>query len=593
VEAAAGEGVLGLYLLDVSILDAIAPLVTAVTGLPADGEADSTSPGSFSVQFSEDLLAETLNRTNPYIRYHDGHWYKITSSSQTWAEAEAEAQALGGHLVTINDAAEQAFVQQWFANWSPWIGLTDQDVEATWAWSSGEDVTFTNWYSGEPNDGDYRADYALLSGDGEWYDDRSYRTHWGLIEFDEADYPDADGDGIPDAFDVLPAETLNAFDLREAGIDGLFDTTDDRIYRLVLPSAYTAGTAVSLNVYDGPLGAGHYRLTVSDTITDPVDNALDGDADGTPGGPYHQVFDILDREGYVFEGRFNGVWAQAAELELTEDPIDSGYLYALGYGSLSPTGSEDIDYWQVDLQEGDYVSVSVDTPTSGVNPWFEFYNPSFTRQFYDYDAGPGLDAYYSGWQVPSDGTYYFRVRNQDTRYQGDYEVRVDVGRGIQAETDNNYHNDSIANADTLAPTSVGGGERVATVSGLIMATVPGWPDYGNVDEDYFRWGTVNAGNVVELTVSVPSISTLRPKVRLIDSDGNDVADETADATDGHFLATISEDGQYYALVEAAAGEGVLGLYLLDVSILDAIAPLVTSVTGLPADGEADSTSPGS
>jgi hypothetical protein len=89
--------------------------------------------------------------------------YQLTSSPVTWLQAEAEAVALGGHLVTINNADEQSLLIQLFGNQEDlWIGFTDQTTEGTWVWSSGEPVSYTNWAPGEPNNnGD--EDFAVMN----------------------------------------------------------------------------------------------------------------------------------------------------------------------------------------------------------------------------------------------------------------------------------------------------------------------------------------------------------------------------------------------------------------------------------------------
>lgn len=86
-----------------------------------------------------------------------GHTYYLLSPS-TWKEAELESQALGGHLVTIDDAPENAFVADTFGVFSHrrnlWIGLTDELEEKTFVWASGAPLVFENWAPGEPNDCD-------------------------------------------------------------------------------------------------------------------------------------------------------------------------------------------------------------------------------------------------------------------------------------------------------------------------------------------------------------------------------------------------------------------------------------------------------
>ena len=90
----------------------------------------------------------------PIINPANGHSYYLLSPG-TWNEAEAFAVTLGGHLATINDAAENSWVYANVASsavdQNPWIGWNDADMNGTWNWVSGEPVTYVNWAPDEPN----------------------------------------------------------------------------------------------------------------------------------------------------------------------------------------------------------------------------------------------------------------------------------------------------------------------------------------------------------------------------------------------------------------------------------------------------------
>jgi len=87
----------------------------------------------------------------PLTNAANAHTYYLLSSN-TWTASEAEAVGLGGHLVTINDAAENQWVLNTFFPLtgafyaSLWIGLNDAANEGQFVWASGEPVTFTYWY---------------------------------------------------------------------------------------------------------------------------------------------------------------------------------------------------------------------------------------------------------------------------------------------------------------------------------------------------------------------------------------------------------------------------------------------------------------
>jgi parallel beta-helix repeat protein len=78
------------------------------------------------------------------------------------------------------------------------------------------------------------------------------------------------------------------YELRGAGPDNLFDTSDDVLY----PTAPTySGRTASVKFDRPPVGA--YRFTAFDTIVDLQSEALDGDGNGVAGGNYVRTFNII------------------------------------------------------------------------------------------------------------------------------------------------------------------------------------------------------------------------------------------------------------------------------------------------------------
>ena len=83
---------------------------------------------------------------------YNGHYYTLTNSWSNWTQAETEAVGFGGHLVTINDAAENTWLTNTFKDtydrqhfgyiWNniAWIGYYKGSTD--WQWISGEPVTY-------------------------------------------------------------------------------------------------------------------------------------------------------------------------------------------------------------------------------------------------------------------------------------------------------------------------------------------------------------------------------------------------------------------------------------------------------------------
>lgn len=129
----------------------------------------------------------------PLTNAANGHWYYAVGPT-FWTNAEAQAVGLGGHLVTLNDAAENAWVLESFGNFRElFIGLTDEGHEGQWSWTSDEPVTYLNWNDGEPNNGGGGFPYENLGSmygrpdarAGFWNDligSLAEQQSWGVVE---------------------------------------------------------------------------------------------------------------------------------------------------------------------------------------------------------------------------------------------------------------------------------------------------------------------------------------------------------------------------------------------------------------------------
>ncbi len=84
-------------------------------------------------------------------------------SPDSWTTSQERAEELGGSLVIVDDAVENQWIIDTFATPARniWIGLTDQDAEGTFELVTGGPPVFTDWFPGEPNDGNGQ-DYAYF-----------------------------------------------------------------------------------------------------------------------------------------------------------------------------------------------------------------------------------------------------------------------------------------------------------------------------------------------------------------------------------------------------------------------------------------------
>ncbi len=91
----------------------------------------------------------------PVTNSVNGHVYYLLQDD-TWEASENAAIALGGHLVTINDAAEQDWVFSQFGSFGGvprhlWLGLRRAAAGGPLYWVNGERPAYSHWLTNQPS----------------------------------------------------------------------------------------------------------------------------------------------------------------------------------------------------------------------------------------------------------------------------------------------------------------------------------------------------------------------------------------------------------------------------------------------------------
>lgn len=83
-----------------------------------------------------------------YTRISTGACHQANPTPETWVDAEARCEQLGGHLVVIDSVEEAIAIPE-----PAWLGLSDRTTEGTYRWVTGAALSFTYWSFGEPSGG--------------------------------------------------------------------------------------------------------------------------------------------------------------------------------------------------------------------------------------------------------------------------------------------------------------------------------------------------------------------------------------------------------------------------------------------------------
>jgi hypothetical protein len=148
----------------------------------------------FSAWFAISGIAQAQLVTAPYGPGGTWNTYEFINTSRTWQDAQNDAVARGGHLLTVHSWGENDMAHFMSRGGDLWLGLTDREGAAPgafeagasrdtgWAWVTGEPLTFHDWGSGEPNDFNGAEDTAHIRGDGLW-NDNAYAPDQGGTAF--------------------------------------------------------------------------------------------------------------------------------------------------------------------------------------------------------------------------------------------------------------------------------------------------------------------------------------------------------------------------------------------------------------------------
>ena len=114
-----------------------------------------------------------------------------------WRNANRECIRRGARLVVLETGEENELAGELVARWhdgSFWIGLSDTANEGEFVWVNGDELTYSGWAGGEPNDYGAGEDCAESNwrGSGVWNDARCGGRKPFLCEF---------GDGVPSCED--------------------------------------------------------------------------------------------------------------------------------------------------------------------------------------------------------------------------------------------------------------------------------------------------------------------------------------------------------------------------------------------------------
>ena len=113
--------------------------------------AAATTAVTTTTAASETAAASTAADPSDSMTWN-GHKYQLFDLGMTWDEADAYCKSCGGHLAAVTSAEEQAVIENLLASGTKnhyWLGGQFDNKELSWI--TGEEVAYTHWATGQPD----------------------------------------------------------------------------------------------------------------------------------------------------------------------------------------------------------------------------------------------------------------------------------------------------------------------------------------------------------------------------------------------------------------------------------------------------------
>nr|XP_006811675.1 PREDICTED: macrophage mannose receptor 1-like [Saccoglossus kowalevskii] len=135
-------------------------------------------PPQVRYQSTESTETISSNKTCPQCgtwTENEDHCYIIIKIEKNWPEAWFECTRYGGYLLTISSQEENDYIHSILKGdtGNLWIGLK-KNILGVFEWIDNDNMPYSNWVAGEPNDNDGIEDCVEMYESGQWNDKDCY-----------------------------------------------------------------------------------------------------------------------------------------------------------------------------------------------------------------------------------------------------------------------------------------------------------------------------------------------------------------------------------------------------------------------------------